>query len=34
MTELTQQTGCNLVQVSKPGFALSLERNVVAPGPT
>jgi oxaloacetate decarboxylase alpha subunit len=34
MTELTQQTGCNLVRVSKPGFALSLERNVAAPGPT
>ena len=31
MAELTQQTGCNLIQVSKPGFALSLEKNAAAP---
>jgi oxaloacetate decarboxylase alpha subunit len=30
MAELTQQTGCNLIQVSKPGFALSLEKNDAA----
>lgn len=31
MAELTQQTDCNIIQVSKPGFALSLEKNVSAP---
>ena len=31
MTELTQQTGCNLIQMSKPGFVLALEKNVAAP---
>jgi oxaloacetate decarboxylase alpha subunit len=31
MAELTQQKGCNLIQVSKPGFALSLEKNVAVP---
>jgi oxaloacetate decarboxylase alpha subunit len=30
MAELTQQTGCNIIQVSKPGFALSLEKNGAA----
>jgi oxaloacetate decarboxylase alpha subunit len=34
MAELTKQNGCNLVQVSKPGFALSLEKNAAASGPT
>jgi hypothetical protein len=27
MAELTQQADCNLIQVSKPGFALTLERS-------
>src|SRR5712691_3102207 len=30
MAELTQRSDCNLIQVSKPGFALTLERNVAA----
>ena len=34
MAELTQQTHCNLIQVSKPGFALTLEKSPVAPGST
>jgi hypothetical protein len=27
MAELTQQADCNLIQVSKPGFALRLEKS-------
>jgi hypothetical protein len=27
MAELTQHADCNLIQVSKPGFALTLERS-------
>jgi hypothetical protein len=27
MAELTQHADCNLIQVSKPGFALTLEKN-------
>ena len=27
MAELTQHPECNLIQVSKPGFALTLEKN-------
>lgn len=30
MADLTQRTGCNLIQVSKPGFALQLEKRTPA----
>jgi hypothetical protein len=30
MAELTHRADCNLIQVSKPGFALTLERRMAA----
>jgi oxaloacetate decarboxylase (Na+ extruding) subunit alpha len=30
MAELTRADGCNMIQVSKPGFALSLERRATS----
>jgi oxaloacetate decarboxylase alpha subunit len=30
MADLTQQADCNLIQVSKPGFALTLEKNAAS----
>jgi len=30
MAELTRHADCNLIQVSKPGFALTLEKNAVS----
>jgi oxaloacetate decarboxylase alpha subunit len=30
MAELTRHADCNLIQVSKPGFALTLERNAAS----